>query len=140
MPLAVRMGAGHHPEGFRRVEHLATHIAAQALAVDAAMAADGSSSERPLSERWLVPISLLQGQQDRYRHLRPLSLEMARTLGADPELAATLKDWDSTNIPRMGNASDQNFSMRWRCLARATELAARFNVFLGPGASRVAAL
>ena len=36
--LAARMEAGHHPEDSRRVEYLANQFAAQASAVDAAMA------------------------------------------------------------------------------------------------------
>ena len=94
--------------------------------------ADGSGSERPLSERWLVPISLLQGQQDRYRHLRPLSLEMARNLGANPELAATLKGLGLNEYPtdgeRIGPELLNVLAAAWRALP---ELAARFNVFLG---------
>ena len=94
--------------------------------------ADGSGSERPLSERWLVPISLLQGQQDRYRHLRPLTLDMARNLGANRELAATLKGLGLNEYPtdgeRIGPELLNALAAAWRALP---DLAARFNVFLG---------
>ena len=94
--------------------------------------ADGTGSERPLSERWLVPISLLQGQQDRYRHLRPLTIEMARNLGANPELAATLKGLGLNEYPtdgeRIGPELLNALAAAWRALP---ELAASFNVFLG---------
>ena len=82
--------------------------------------ADGSGSERSLSERWLVPISLLQGQQDRYRHLRPLALEMARNLGANPELAATLKGLGLNEYPtdgeRIGPELLNALAAAWRAL------------------------
>ncbi len=45
---------------------------------------------KPLSRRWLVPVSLLQGQVARFQHLDPLSLDLARKLEAEPELKAAL--------------------------------------------------
>ena len=93
---------------------------------------DGSSGKRSLSERWLVPVSLLRGQQDRFRHLRPLTLEMSRRFEADLELTDTLKglglnvyptDWESIG-PELLKA----LAVAWRT---QPELAARFNIFLG---------
>lgn len=52
---------------------------------------DGEAAPRPLSERWLLPTSLLRGQQERFRHLRPISLDLSRRLEADPELLDALK-------------------------------------------------
>ena len=52
---------------------------------------DGGTGERPLLDRWLVPTSLLRGQRERFRHLRPLSLDLSRRLDADPELRAGLE-------------------------------------------------
>ena len=46
---------------------------------------------RPLHRRWFVPGSLLQGQVGRFRHLSPLSLQLARRLGEDEELLAVLQ-------------------------------------------------
>lgn len=44
-----------------------------------------------LRQRWLVPESLLQGQEGRFRHLAPLSLELARRLAENPELRRSLQ-------------------------------------------------
>ena len=92
---------------------------------------DGSSSERPLSERWLVPISLLRGQQDRFRHLRPLTLDLCRKLEADPELAGTLKGLELNVYPtdgqRIGPELLNVLAAAWRA---QPELAARFNIIL----------
>ena len=52
---------------------------------------DGNGAERPLSQRWLVPSSLLRVQPDRFQHLSPLSPELARRLEAEPELREALK-------------------------------------------------
>ena len=93
---------------------------------------DGSSGERPLSERWLVPIPLLQGQQDRFRHLQPLTLDLSRRLEVDPELADTLKGLGLNVYPadgeRIGPELLNALAAAWRA---QPELAARFNVFLG---------
>ncbi len=45
---------------------------------------------KPLSHRWLVPGYLLQVPGDRFRHLDPLSLDLARKLEDEPELKAAL--------------------------------------------------
>lgn len=94
--------------------------------------ADGSGSERPLSERWLVPTSLLRGQQDRFRHLRPLTLELSRRLEADPDLAEALKGLGLNLFPsdgeRIGPELLNALAAAWRA---QPELAARFDVFLG---------
>ena len=93
---------------------------------------DGSSSERLLSDRWLVPISLLQGQQDRFRHLRPLTLDLSRSLEADTELADTLKRLGLNVYPtdgeRIGPELLNALAAAWRT---QPELAARFNILLG---------
>ncbi len=94
--------------------------------------ADRSSSERPLSERWLVPISLLRGQQDRFRHLRPLTVELSRRLEADSVLADSLKGLGLNEYPtdgeRIGPELLNALATAWRA---QPELAARFDVFLG---------
>ena len=51
---------------------------------------DGTAVERPLTHRWLVPVSLLRGQRDRFRHLDSLSLDLSRRLDANPKLNAAL--------------------------------------------------
>ena len=45
---------------------------------------------KPLSHRWLVPVFLPQGQVNRFRHLDPLSPDLARKLEAEPDLKAAL--------------------------------------------------
>ena len=51
---------------------------------------DRIPTEQPLARRWLVPASFLRGQRDRFRHLDPLSVDLARRLEADPKLRAAL--------------------------------------------------
>ena len=53
---------------------------------------DKSDVEQLLGRRWLVPESLLRGQRDRYSHLDPLSLDLARRLNAEPVLKAALTE------------------------------------------------
>ena len=93
---------------------------------------DGSIAERPLSERWFVPMSLLRGQQDRFRHLQPLTLELSRRLEADQELADTLKglglNFYPTDGERIGPELLNALAAAWRT---QPELAGRFDVFLG---------
>ena len=50
---------------------------------------DGTAVE-PLRRRWLVPESLLRGQRERYAHLDPLTLELARRLNAEAGLQSTV--------------------------------------------------
>lgn len=45
---------------------------------------DRSDVKQPLGRRWLVPEFLLRGQQERYSHLHPLSLELTRRLNSEP--------------------------------------------------------
>ena len=52
---------------------------------------DGSPVE-PLRRRWLVPESLLRNQRERYAHLDPLSLALARRLNVEPQLQRTVAD------------------------------------------------
>ena len=51
---------------------------------------EGTAVGQRLSDRWLVPASLLGGQGDRFQHLNPLSLELARKLEDEPKLKASL--------------------------------------------------
>lgn len=87
---------------------------------------------KPLSHRWLVPVSLLQGQGDRFIHLDPLSIDLTRKLEDEPELKSALirlglnvypteKDWTGPEL--------------LEALAAAWDAkrvpAGRFDVFLG---------
>ena len=58
---------------------------------------DGGGKEQPLHDRWLVPTSLLRGHHDRFRHMRPLSLELTRRLENDLELCETI-EWLKLNV------------------------------------------
>ena len=93
---------------------------------------DGPGSERSLSERWLVPISLLRWQRDRFRHLRPLTPELSRRLEVEPELADTLKGLGLNVYPTDGKHIGPELlnalAVAWRA---QPELAVRFDVFLG---------
>ena len=86
----------------------------------------------PLSRRWLVPESLLRGQAERYAHLDPLSLGLARELNADPALQDQLSRLGLNVYP---TEDDQTGPELLEALARAwtanTVPIARFNVFLG---------
>ena len=87
---------------------------------------------RPLSRRWLVPESLLRGQAERYAHLDPLSLDLARELNVDPALQAQLSSLGLNVYP---TEDDQTGPELLEALARAwtasTVPRARFDVFLG---------
>ena len=93
---------------------------------------DGVGGERVLSDRWLVPVSLLQGQRERFRHLRPLSLELSRRLDGEAELFETLQRLGLNVYPtdgeRIGPDLLDALAEAWR-----TErvLPGQFDVFLG---------
>ena len=93
---------------------------------------DGFGTERVLLDRWHVPTSLLQGHQDRFRHLRPLTLALSRRLEEDADLAGTLEGLGLNVYPTdresIGPALLNALAAAWRA---QPELVARFNVFLG---------
>lgn len=93
---------------------------------------DGAGGERVLADRWLVPMSLLRGQRERFRHLRHLSLELSRRLDGEAELFETLKRLGLNIYPtdeeRVGPELLDALAEAWR-----TErvLPGQFDVFLG---------
>ena len=93
---------------------------------------DRADVERPISCRWLVPESLLLGQADRFAHLDPLSIELARTLLNDPDLKAALMNLGLNVYPledaRIGPELLDALAKAW-CGRRVS--AGRFDVFLG---------
>lgn len=93
---------------------------------------DGELAPRPLSERWLVPTSLFRGQQERFRHLRPLTLDLSRRLEADPKLQEILQGLGLNSYPvdgeRVGPVLLDALAAAWR---DRRVPAGRFNVFLG---------
>ena len=50
------------------------------------------TASQPLRQRWLVPESLIRGQSGRFRHLTPLSLELAQRLAKNEKLLQVLKE------------------------------------------------
>jgi hypothetical protein len=86
---------------------------------------------QPLSQRWFVPASLLQGQGGRFAHLAPLSLELAHRLRQNPELLATLRKLGLNVYP---TEDDQTGPKLLEALADAWEKgempAGGFDVFL----------
>lgn len=85
-----------------------------------------------LSHRWLVPMSLLQGQADRFIHLDPLSLDLARKLEAEPELKTALirlgLNVYPTDKDRTGPELLEALATAW---GAERVPAGRFDVFLG---------
>ncbi|MYB40426.1 hypothetical protein F4X86_04140, partial [Candidatus Saccharibacteria bacterium] len=93
---------------------------------------DGIGGERPLADRWLVPISMLRGQRERFRHLRPLSLELSRRLDADAELLGKLQSMGLNVYPtdgeRIGPELLDALAEAWR--SERVPLG-QFDIFLG---------
>lgn len=93
---------------------------------------DGRARVRPLNERWLVPESLLQGQQGRFSHLSALPMQLARRLGENPHLLATLKRLGLNVYPteedRTGPELLEALATAWD---RGVLPAGGFDVFLG---------
>ena len=93
---------------------------------------DGIGGERLLADRWLVPMSLLRGQRGRFRHLRPLSLELSRRLDGEAELLGTLQRLGLNVYPtdgeRIGPELLNALAEAWRS---ERVLPGQFDVFLG---------
>ena len=93
---------------------------------------DGSDVEQPLGRRWLVPESLLRGQQDRYSHLDPLSLDLARRLSAQPELKDALTRLDLNVYPTEENRTGPELLDALATAWTANRVpSGRFDVFVG---------
>ena len=86
----------------------------------------------PLRQRWLVPESLLRGQRNRYLHLDPLSLNLARKLNDELELQAAFVRLDLNVYP---TEDDQIGPELLDALAKAWAAnrvnAGQFDIFLG---------
>ena len=93
---------------------------------------DRSDVDQPLEFRWLVPESLLRGQRDRYSHLDPLSLDLARRLIAEPKLKDALVRLGLNVYPteedRTGPKLLDALATAWNANRVPAE---RFDVFLG---------
>ena len=93
---------------------------------------DRDNIAEPLSRRWLVPESLLRGQSERYAHLDPLPLDLARKLSAESTLRDRLVMFGLNVYP---TEDDQTGPELLEALARAWANdrvpSGRFDVFLG---------
>ena len=93
---------------------------------------DDGTGQRPFPDRWLVPTSLLRGQREWFRHLRPLSLDLSSRLDADPELRADLEGLGLNVYPtdgeRIGPELLDALADAWRTQRVPP---GRFNIFLG---------
>ena len=93
---------------------------------------DKANVEEPLQRRWMVPESYLRGQRERYSHLYPFSLDLARRLNDGPELKDALVQLGLNVYPteedRTGPALLDALAAAW-CAGRIPP--ARFDVFLG---------
>lgn len=94
---------------------------------------DNELDPRPLRDRWYVPESLLRGQRGRFRHLAPLSLELAHRLGENTDLLASLRRLGLNVYPTTEDARTGQELLK--ALADAHERkdmpAGGFDVFLG---------
>ena len=93
---------------------------------------DRADVEQPLRSRWIVPESYLRGQRERYSHLDPLSLDLARKLNDHPERRETLVRLGLNAYPteedRTGPALLDALAAAWTADRIPP---ARFDVFLG---------
>jgi len=93
--------------------------------------ADGTAVQ-PLRRRWLVPESLLRGQRERYAHLDPLSLEVARRLSADEDLQSTVARLGLNLYPTENERTGPELLDALAAVWSGGRLpAGRFDVFLG---------
>ncbi len=92
--------------------------------------ADGATA-RPLSRRWLIPEFLLRGDQGRFEHLNPLSVDFTYRLQADPKLKEVLKGLGLNSYPvdeeRTGPELLDALADAWRLERVPLQ---RFDVFL----------
>lgn len=93
---------------------------------------DGMETQLPLSCRWLVPSNFLKGQESRYRHLCPLSLDLVRVLEEQQNLMAALFELGLNRYPVDGQLVGPELL---EALADAWSAGkvhqGRFDVFLG---------
>ena len=87
----------------------------------------------PLRQRWLVPESLLRWQKGHFRHLSPLSLELARRLAENEMLLRALKELGLHVYPTEDNLTGPDLLEALAGVARAGKPmpAGGFDVFLG---------
>lgn len=93
---------------------------------------DRSGVQCPLAARWLIPDSLLVGQRDRFAHLDPLSVDLARRLHNSDHLRRSLTTLGLNVYPiedaRTGPGLLNALADAWEQRRVAPQ---RFDVFLG---------
>ena len=93
---------------------------------------DGTAAGRPLSDRWLISTALLRGQRDRFRHLNPLSTDLARRLETEPGLKDVLNELGLNVYPeeddRTGPELLEALAVAWNANRIPS---GRFDMFLG---------
>lgn len=94
---------------------------------------DDAEEAVPISERWLVPASLLRGQIELYSHIDPLSLPLAQELDESSILLKQLVDLGLNVYPVQSEdeVGPELLDALARAWAAGRVSGARFNVFLG---------
>ena len=92
---------------------------------------DGDAYQ-PLKNRWLVPVSIIGNQPERFRHLNPLTARLARRLEDHPKLTTALRNLGLNVYPveqdRTGPELLQALATAW---TERRITSGRFDVFLG---------
>ena len=87
---------------------------------------------KPLAERWLVPVAVIGNQLERFRHLDPVTVKLARELEDNPELTDVLRDLGLKTYPEekqfIGPELLNALADAWKKRRVPPE---RFDVFLG---------
>ena len=87
---------------------------------------------QPLKNRWLVPVSIIGNQPERFRHLNPLTTRLARRLEDHPKLTSALGSLGLNAYPveqdRTGPGLLQALATAW---TEGRIPPGRFDVFLG---------
>ena len=87
---------------------------------------------QPVKQRWLVPVSIIGNQPDRFRHLNPLTVGLTRRLEEHPNLTTALGNLGLNAYPveqdRTGPELLQALATAW---TEDRIPPARFDVFLG---------
>ena len=93
---------------------------------------NGPQDSQLLCDRWYVPTSHLRGQNERFRHLRPLSLDLSLRLEQDDQLLRTLEQLGLNIYPTDGVQIGPNLldALALACQEGRVQ-PALFDVFLG---------
>ena len=93
---------------------------------------DGSDRIRPLSDRWYIPASYLRGQKERFRHLRPLTLEFSSRLERNDTLLTTLIELGLNVYPTDNKQTGPELLDALACAWREERVQpVGFDIFLG---------